>query len=223
MRLLVLAGLLLLPLALPLLSFASEEKLLNRSIEVLYELSKSVDRKILASFFEKAWGIAVFPEVKRVGLFVGIAEGKGVFFARGRDRTTFFGPAFYTIQGVQLGIQVGVQSQDVVLFFMREPKGDTIVLGGNLAVALGPTGRGFSATVDPDLSAPCYAYAISRGIFVGISLEGTKLKEDPEANRSFWGKDVPAKTILSGFLPPDFASQNLARLLANLAQEGEKE
>lgn len=204
-------------------ALASEENLLNQSIEVLYELSKSVDRKILAPLFAKAWGIAVFPQVRRAGFLVGFAEGKGVIFARGRNRETFFGPAFYTIRGVNVGFQAGVQSQDIVLFFMRKPQDATIVLGGNFAVALGPTGRGFSATVDTELSAPCYAYALSRGIFLGISFEGTKITEDAAANRRFWGQDVTATTILSRFLPPDFASRTLLRLLAALTQEGDRE
>lgn len=200
------------------LAFASEKDLLNQSIEVLYELSQSVDRKILSPLFTKAWGIAVFPRVRRIGLLVGVAEGRGVIFARGRSRETLFGPAFYTIRGVHVGLQVGVQSQDIVLFFMRKPQDETIVLGGNFAVALGPTGRGFSATVDTELSAPCYAYALSRGIFVGVSLEGTKIVEDTEANRRFWGQDVAATTILSQFLPPDFASRTLSRLLVTLTE-----
>ncbi len=219
MRFLVCAGMLLF-FALPFLAFASEEELLNRSIEVLYDLSKSVDRRILAPLFARAWGIAVFPEVKRVGLLVGITEGRGVLFARGREGT-FFGPAFYTIRGVNAGVQAGVQSQDIVLFFMRKPEGETFVLGGSFSVALGPAGRGFSASIDKDLSSPCYAYALSRGIFAGASFEGTKLQEDRRANRKFWGQDVPAATILSQFLPPDFVSRNLARLLATLSERGE--
>lgn len=203
------------------LAFASSEDLLNQSIEVLYELSKSVDRKILAPLFAKAWGIAIFPQVKRVGFFVGVAEGEGVLFARGRNKETFLGPAFYTIQGVTLGIQAGMQSQDIVLSFMRKPQGATIVLGGNFSVTLGPTGRGFSAAIDTELTSPCYAYALSRGIFTGISFEGTQMREHTKANREFWKQDIPATTILSQFLPPDFASRNLARLLVTLAWGGD--
>lgn len=221
MKFLLCAGMLLL-LVLPSPSFSSEEELLNQSVAVLFELSKSVDRGILTSLFAKAWGIAIFPEVKRAGLLVGVAQGKGVLFARGKGET-FFGPAFYTIRGVNVGIQAGVQSQDIVLFFMRQPEGDTLVLGGNVAVALGPTGRGFSASIDPDFSSPCYAYALSRGVFLGISLEGTKIAEDRKANQRFWGREVTATTILSQFLPPDFASQNLVRMIADLARGGQAE
>lgn len=226
MKYLVLAGFFL--ALLPSFAFSTpEEELLNRSIEVLYELSKSVDRDILSPLFEKAWGIAVFPGVERASLFVGVTKGEGVIFARSDDRRTLFGPAFYTLRGVNLGVQAGIQSQDVILFIMRKVTQEALnqghfVLGGNLSVALGPTGRGFSAAVDPELSSPCYAYALSRGIFVGASFEGTRFSENIKANERFWGRKVKATTILSQFLPPDFVSRNLARFLETLSQSGEK-
>ncbi|WP_427366159.1 lipid-binding SYLF domain-containing protein [Candidatus Caldatribacterium saccharofermentans] len=208
------------------LALSPGEDLINRSIEVLYELSRSLDRRVLLPLFENAQSIAIFPGVKRAGFFVGIARGEGVVFARGEDRKTFFGPAFYTLQGVNLGIQVGIQSQDIILFIMRRAALEAlsrgyVVLGGNLSVTLGPAGRGVSVALDPELSSPCYAYALSRGAFLGVALEGTKLSENPELNEKFWGREVKAATILSQFLPPDFASRNLERFLRDLAEGGE--
>ncbi|WP_438316313.1 lipid-binding SYLF domain-containing protein [Candidatus Caldatribacterium sp. SIUC1] len=227
MKLFALFGALCLLCTSQVLALSPGEDLINRSIEVLYELSRSLDRRILLPLFENAQSIAIFPEVKRVGLFVGIAQGEGVVFARGKDRKTFFGPAFYTLQGVNLGVQVGIQSQDIILFIMRRVALETLsrgyaVLGGNLSVTLGPAGRGVSVALDSELSSPCYAYALSRGVFLGVTLEGTKLTENVKLNEKFWGRKVEAATILSQFLPPDFASRNLERFLRDLAKGGEK-
>jgi lipid-binding SYLF domain-containing protein len=227
MKLFVLFGALCFLCASQALALPPGEDLINRSIEVLYELSRSLDRRILLSLFENAQSIAIFPGVKRVGFFVGIARGEGVVFARGEDRKTFFGPAFYTLQGVNLGVQVGIQSQDIILFIMRRAALETLargyaILGGNLSVTLGPAGRGISVALDSELSSPCYAYALSRGVFLGVTLEGTKLAENTELNEKFWGRKVKAATILSQFLPPDFASRNLERFLKDLAKRGGK-
>jgi len=81
----------------------------------------------------------------------------------------------------------------------RRYLGGYVVLGGNLSVTLGPAGRGVSVALDPELSSPCYAYALSRGAFLGVALEGTKLSENPELNEKFWGREVKAATILSQF------------------------
>lgn len=214
-------------LALPLRALGDEEGLLNRSIKALYELAQSLDQSFLRSLFEKAQGIAIFPEVQRLGFLVGKTSGGGVVFARREGERTFFGPAFYTIEGLSLGVQVGVQSQDIIFFIMRREGLEALfegraVLGGSLSISLGPKGRGIGAALDFDSSSVFYAYALSRGVFLGVALEGTKMLEDRKANRNFWKEEVSPETILSELRPQGFVAQNLARLLETFLEGGDK-
>jgi len=212
---------------LPLRALGDEEDLLNQSVKALYELTQSLDRSLLHSLFKKTQGIAIFPGVRRLGLFVGTARGSGVVFARREGQGILFGPAFYTIEGLSLGAQVGVQSQDIILFIMRREGLEAlfegrVVLGGGLSISLGPKGRGIGAALDFDSSSAFYVYALSRGVFLGIALEGTKILEDREANKNFWKEEVPPETILSEFRPWGFAAQNLARLIEAFLEGGDK-
>ncbi|MGQ9622411.1 MAG: lipid-binding SYLF domain-containing protein [Candidatus Caldatribacteriaceae bacterium] len=212
---------------LPLRASGNEEDLLNQSVKALYDLAQSLDRGLLRSLFEKTQGIAIFPGVQRLGLFVGTTRGSGVVFACKEGQGTLFGPAFYTIEGLSLGAQFGVQSQDVILFIMRREGlkalfEGRVILGGGLSISLGPKGRGIGAALDFDSSSVFYVYALSQGVFLGIALEGTKILENGEANRNFWKEEVSPETILSEFRPRGFAAQNLARLIEAFLEGGDK-
>ncbi|MGQ9474134.1 MAG: lipid-binding SYLF domain-containing protein [Candidatus Caldatribacteriaceae bacterium] len=134
----------------------AQEKLITQAIEALEELQGSLDQPLFAFLLKRAEGIAIFPEVKRVGLVVGGYFGNGLLL-REDERGRFFGPAFFRIEGVSIGPQIGIQSQGLVLLVMNQTGieafyQDGITLGGSLSVAAGPVGRGISAGIDSELS-----------------------------------------------------------------------
>jgi lipid-binding SYLF domain-containing protein len=203
------------------------EKLITQAQEVLEELRESLDRSLFAALLKRAEGIAIFPEVKRVGLVVGGYFGEGLVL-REDEEGRFFGPAFFRIEGVSVGPQIGIQSQGLVLLLMNRAGveafyKDGFTLGGNISITAGPVGRGFSAGVDTELSSSIYAYAISRGLFVGASLEGSRIREDERANQQFFGRKISAREILTGKPVEDRATRELLQIIKKIRLgEGEE-
>ncbi|MGC8778970.1 MAG: lipid-binding SYLF domain-containing protein, partial [Candidatus Caldatribacteriaceae bacterium] len=160
----------------------AKEKLILQAQELLSVLEESVDRSLFAALLRRAPGIAIFPEVKRVGLVVGGYFGEGLVL-REDEKGQFFGPAFLKIEGLSVGPQIGVQVQGLVLLLMNREGieafyEDGFTLGGSISIAAGPLGRGFSAGVDTGFTSSIYAYAVARGFFAGISLEGARVREN---------------------------------------------
>jgi len=100
---------------------------------------------------------------------------------------------------------------------------DGFTLGGNISITAGPVGRGFSAGVDTELSSSIYAYAISRGLFVGASLEGSRIREDERTNQQFFGRKISAREILTGKPVEDRATRELLQIIKKIRLgEGEE-
>lgn len=204
------------------LSFCAEaqEKLITQAIEVLEELQESLDQPLFTFILQRAEGILIFPEVKRIGLVVGGYFGNG-FLLREDEKGRFFGPAFFRIEGVSIGPQIGIQSQGLVLLVMNRAGiesfcQDGVILGGNISVTAGPVGRGISAGVDLELSSGIYSYAISRGLFVGISLEGARIRENQRVNERFFGRRITSREILTQKMVEDPATFKLLRIIKRI-------
>lgn len=217
MRRLVIAIALCFALSLPL---GARESLISKARELLEELEESVDRSLFTSLLRRAEGVAIFPEVKRVGLFLGGYFGKGLVL-REDENGRFFGPAFFKIEGLSVGPQVGIQVQGLVLLLMNREGIETFykdgfTLGGNISIAAGPLGRGFSAGVDTELSSSIYAYAIARGFFAGISIEGARIRDNKKANEAFFGRKISVQEILTGKQAEDSATRELIRTIRRL-------
>jgi lipid-binding SYLF domain-containing protein len=145
------------------------------------------------SLLENAQGVAIIPHVLKAGFLVDGRFGRGVILARQPDGT-WSNPVFVTLAGGGVGWQVGIASTDVVLVFRTAHSLDRILrgrgkvtLGGDVAVAAGPLGREAQAATDARLQAEIYSYSRSRGLFVGVSLEGAGLLFDGSANAAFYG------------------------------------
>ncbi len=207
-------------------SLEPRERVLTQAIEILEELEEAPDSFLFTSLLKKAEGIAIFPEVKRVGVVVGASFGEG-FMLREDENGRFFGPAFLKMEGLSIGPQLGVQSQGLVLLLMNRAGieafyQDGVTLGGNVSVTAGPIGRSFSAGIDTDFSSSIYSYAISRGLFVGLSLEGVHVKADRRANERFFGKKLSLQEILTSHPAQDALTQKLVRLIKKLQEKGEE-
>ncbi len=159
---------------------------------VLEELRASRDQAIPDRLLERAYGIAVVPDVIKVGFGIGGRRGKGVLVVRDKDGK-FSNPVFIALTGGSIGWQIGAQSTDIVLVFTTREgvEGITdgkVTLGADASVAAGPVGRQASAATDTSLNAEVYSYSRNRGIFAGVALDGSAITIDKSANAAFYGK-----------------------------------
>jgi lipid-binding SYLF domain-containing protein len=190
---------------------AREEGRLLIASEVLEELRTARDQAIPDRLLERAYGIAVIPDLTKVAFFAGGRHGRGVLVVRD-SKGRFSNPVFISMTGGSFGWQWGVTSTDIVLVFTT-PKGvegisgGKVTLGADASVAAGPVGRTASAATDPNFKAEVYSYSRSRGVFAGLALDGTVISIDDDANERFYKKpDVAAGDILNGSVTTSDAS-----------------
>jgi lipid-binding SYLF domain-containing protein len=188
-----------------------EEARLLLATQVVEELRSQRDQAIPERLLERAYGIAVFPDVNKAAFVVGGRYGQGALVVR-NENGVFSNPVFVRLAGGSVGWQIGVQQTDVVLVFTtkagieRITKGK-MTLGADASVAAGPVGRQASAGTDGSFKAEVYSYSRSRGLFAGLALDGSALTIDAKANRSFYRtRDVTAQQILDGAVQTDAAT-----------------
>ncbi|HUG73870.1 MAG TPA: lipid-binding SYLF domain-containing protein [Steroidobacteraceae bacterium] len=198
---------------------AREEARLLTAAEVLDTLRSQQDTLIPERLLQRAYGVAVIPGVTKIAFVLGGRRGSGVLTVRD-SRGRFTNPVFVNLTGGSVGWQIGAQESDIVLVFTtrRGIEGiadGKLTLGVGASVAAGPVGRDAEAGAGKD--AEVYAYSRSRGVFVGVALNGTALSMDTRGNRAFYDrKDVLPSDIMSGAATSD--SQNIGRFLAALAR-----
>ncbi len=166
--------------------------------DLLYDAAAAIDRfmaipeeQIPPKLFKKAHAIAIIPDMIRGGFVLGARYGRGVVLFRKNDGT-WSNPIFIKMYGGSIGWQVGLESVDVVLFFMKpdifkDIAEGKLTLGVDLSVAVGPVGRSAMAGTDLKLSSEVYSYSRSKGAFIGIALAGSQIEPDPEYNEAFYG------------------------------------
>ena len=176
----------------PLLASNNEPaKRLGEAATVLSEIMAAPDKGIPSSVLEKAEGIAIFPGLLKAGLGFGGERGHGVLSVRDK-KGGWSDPAFLTITGGSFGAQIGVQSIDLVLVINNQRGLEQIVknqfkVGADAGVAAGPVGRNASAATDIQMRAQILSYSRSRGLFAGITLNGTTINQDRAANERLYG------------------------------------
>jgi lipid-binding SYLF domain-containing protein len=176
----------------------TEEQTIRAAGEVLQEFLDLQVRQIPDSLLAEAHGVAIIPGVIKLGLVVGGQRGHGVVILRERDGS-WRAPLFATITGGSVGWQAGAQSTDFVLVF-KTPKSvegllrGKFTLGADAAIAAGPVGRRAEAATDTSLQAEIYSYSRSRGLFAGVSLEGSALQVDDAANAAYYSTVGPQGT-----------------------------
>jgi lipid-binding SYLF domain-containing protein len=182
---------------------AREQGRLLMASQVLEELRSSRDQYIPDRLLERAYAIAVIPDMTKIAFFAGGRRGHGVLVVRDKDGR-FTNPSFITMTGGSFGWQWGVQSTDIVLVFTTRKgvegiTGGKFTLGADASVAAGPIGRQASASTDTSFKAEVYSYSRTRGVFAGLALDGSALSIDDDANELFYGKpDILASDIISG-------------------------
>jgi lipid-binding SYLF domain-containing protein len=182
---------------------AREEDRVKDAGEVMKEILNIPD-DIPQDLLDKAECVVVLPSVKKGAFGVGASYGRGVMVCRGGEHFTapWGAPALYALEGVSIGFQLGGQATDFVLLVMN-PKGarsllsSKVKLGADASAAAGPKGRTAESATDVVMNAEILSYSRNKGLFAGISLEGSTLRSDGSANEKLYGKRLTAKEIIA--------------------------
>jgi SH3 domain-containing YSC84-like protein 1 len=202
---------------------ANDEKEADRvkdAGEVLSEILNIPD-DIPQDLLDKAECLVILPSVKKGAFGIGGSYGRGVMICRsGQHYTGPWGPpAMYALEGISIGFQLGGQATDFVLLVMN-PKGarsllsSKVKLGADASAAAGPKGRTAEGATDVVMSAEILSYSRNKGLFAGVSLEGSTLRSDGGANKNLYGRDLSAKEIIreGKVKVPDCAKELVALL-----------
>jgi lipid-binding SYLF domain-containing protein len=181
---------------------AREEDRVKDAGEVLKEILNIPD-DIPQDLLDKAECLIILPSVKKGAFGVGGSYGRGVMVCRGGQHYTgkWGPPALYALEGVSIGFQLGGQATDFVLLVMN-PQGaksllsSKVKLGADASAAAGPKGRTAEGATDIVMTAEILSYSRNKGLFAGISLEGSTLRSDGSANEKLYGKKLTAKEII---------------------------
>lgn len=169
-----------------------EARRINDAIAVLSEIMDAGDQSIPSSILQKAEGVAIFPSLLKGGLIIGGQYGRGILSARDPQTKEWSPPAFLSITGGSLGAQIGGQAVDLVLVIQNRRGLEQLVrnqfkIGADASVAAGPVGRDASASTDIQMGAQILSYSRTRGLFAGVSINGTTIRQDRDANDRFYG------------------------------------
>jgi len=198
-----------------------EHERINRSIDVLRDFSamkESIPHQLLASYN----GIVIIPHMLNAGFAIGGKHGRGIALVRLPDGT-WSDPVFIELTGGSFGFQIGVQSVDLVLVFrhsgaLSQVKNGDFTIGGDISATAGPVGRSSTASTDYKMEAEVYSYSRSRGLFAGISINGSNLGIDKKADAAYYGDNVAARDIFAAQHSTTEAVLNLKKTLKEMAQ-----
>ena len=199
---------LLLAVTLPAAAQDKEEERVQNAGTVMKEILAAPD-SIPQSVLDKADCVVVLPSVKKFAIGIGGSYGRGVMTCRGgKDFTGKWGaPTMMALEGASAGLQLGGEATDFVLLLMSSQSASSILsskvkLGGDASAAAGPVGRTASAETDVAMKAEILTYSRARGAFAGVSLEGSTLRPDNDANKHLYKKEIAAKDIVMGGAMP---------------------
>src|SRR6516225_8572646 len=189
-------------LALPAYAQKKEEERVEEAGTVMKEIVNAPD-SIPQSVLDKADCVVVLPSVKKFAIGIGGSYGRGVMTCRGgKDFHGKWGaPTMMALEGGSAGLQIGGEATDFVLLLMNSRSATGILtskfkLGADAEAAAGPVGRNASAETDATMRAEILSYSRNRGAFAGISLKGSTLRPDNDANEKLYGKKIEAKEIV---------------------------
>ncbi|HEY1470226.1 MAG TPA: lipid-binding SYLF domain-containing protein [Candidatus Acidoferrum sp.] len=209
-----------LALAFPALAQDKEQDRVENAGKVMKEILNAPD-SIPQSVLDKADCVVILPSVLKFAIGFGGSYGRGVMTCRGGKnfKGRWGAPSMIALEGGSAGLQLGGNATDFVLLLMSPRSASSILsskvkLGGDASAAAGPVGRTASAATDVTLRAEILSYSRARGLFAGISLEGSTLRPDNGANKNLYGKEVSAKAIVFDKAVPVPASAK--ELLATL-------
>lgn len=207
-----------------------EQKRLEECGVVMQEVLNVPDN-IPHELLEKAECVIVIPSVKKLAFGVGADYGRGAMICRTGEhfRGAWGAPAMYALEGGSVGFQIGGEATDLVLLVMNGKGMDSILsskvkLGADASVAGGPKGRDASADTDAWMRAEILSYSRSRGLFAGVSLEGSTIRPDNEASERVYGREIKAADIVrSNKMRVPTTGRHLAAVLQKSAPRNQSE
>jgi SH3 domain-containing YSC84-like protein 1 len=181
----------------------AEQDRLQNSGKVMQEILNVPD-DIPQDLIDKARCVVVMPSVLKAAFVVGGSYGRGTMVCRtGKDFTGPWGaPAMFALEGGSVGLQIGGEATDFVFLVMNDRGAGSLLrtkvkLGADASIAAGPKGRSAAADTDAYMRAEILSYSRARGVFAGISLEGSTLRPDEDANRKLYGNSTSATKIIT--------------------------
>lgn len=177
-----------------------EEGTVRNAARVLSETMSTPGRNIPQAMLADAHGVAIIPNVIKGSFVVGARHGRGVLMVR-ESNGVWHAPVFITLTGGNVGWQLGVQSSDIILVFKtpRSVQGilsGKLTLGADAAAAAGPVGRQAAAATDGRLQAEIYTYSRSRGLFAGVSIDGSVVRIDQFATSTYYRSPGPGQPVV---------------------------
>jgi lipid-binding SYLF domain-containing protein len=171
---------------------SNEAARIRESATVFSEIMGAPDKAIPRSVLEKAEAIAVFPSTLKAGFIFGGHRGRGIISGHDRATGAWSPPAFLTLTGASFGAQIGGEAVDILLIVMSRRGLENLLrnqfkIGADAAIAAGPLGRDAEASTDIQMRAEILSYSRSRGLFAGVTLKGSSISQDRNANERFYG------------------------------------
>jgi lipid-binding SYLF domain-containing protein len=181
-----------------------EAERLGDAAKVLQEILAKPEG-IPQSLLDKSECVVVFPGVKKAAIGIGGSYGRGAMSCRtgASHDGPWSAPAMYALEGASIGLQLGGSETDFIMLVMNDKGAKSVLnskvkLGADAAVAAGPKGREAEAATNAALKAEILSYSRAKGAFAGVSLEGSTLRSDGDANKHIYGKELNAQEIVTG-------------------------
>ena len=177
----------------------SAQNIIDDAISMIKEVSEQDDAADMAKTLKTSHAVALVPSMLKAGFLIGGEYGEGLILRY--ENGKWFGPSFYNIGGGSFGLQLGAEKISLLLAVINEKGVNAFMssktkLGGDVAVAAGPVGRRAEAATDAQAKASIYSYSMSKGLFAGVSLEGSVISISVKRNKEYWGDKISAKEAL---------------------------
>jgi lipid-binding SYLF domain-containing protein len=194
-----------------------QQEMIEKCRLTFEKLITSIEFGELPGYTKKAKAVMIFPELYKGGFILGAEGGRGILVVR--NTGNWSQPAFYTLAAGSLGLQIGGQVSEVVLTIMSDKAlnsviNDQLKFGGDMAIAVGPIGKGIGADTTTNFQADVYSFAKTAGLFGGVSFEGAGILRDDEWNAAYYGQGATPKGIV---LENKFKNPNTQGLLNSLS------
>ena len=178
-----------------------QQEVVDKARFTLATFSGHPSMTIFQGQLKRAKAVFIAPSLAKASFFLGGSAGNGVFLVRNEGTGTWSDPAFYTMAAGSFGLQFGAETSEVVLLVMTKRGVDSMLqtnfkLGAGAQIAVGPIGGGIEGGTTPTLSVDLITYSRSRGVFAGLSLEGSLLAGRNAWNHEYYGKPVELQNIL---------------------------
>ena len=176
------------------------EQIISDAKAMLKEISEQEDSSGMEDTLRGSYAVAIVPSMVKAGLLIGGTYGEGLILRR--ENGKWYGPSFYNIGGASFGLQAGAQEVALLMAVINERGVEAFLsskttLGGDVSIAAGPVGRRAEAATDAQAKASIYSYSISKGLFAGLSLDGSVISISVKRNKEYWGESISAADALT--------------------------